>query len=235
MAPLMVGLVSTSVVTGRLITRTGRYKRYPIIGTALAGVAFVLLSTMDVTTTRVEVGAYMAVLGIGLGMIMQNLILVAQNDAPAKDLGVVTATVGFARTLGGSVGTAVFGTIMAAGLTARLRGALPADAEVDPDTVQGAPQTILAMDPEVRDAVVTAFSGSISNVFVAVVPLALLALVLMWLIPEKPLRTTAHVGSARGGAARPSGLGPAPGPSPDLDRRRRMRRLRDGVARGLRR
>ena len=197
MGPLMAGLILASVVTGRLITRTGRYKRYPIAGTALSGLAFTLLATMDVDTTRLQAGAFMALLGIGLGMVMQNLILVAQNDAPAADLGIVTATVNFTRTLGGSIGTAVFGAVMASGLTSRLRRTLPEGADVDPAAVQGTPQAILSMESDIRDAVVAAFSGSVSTVFVASVPLAAIAFVLMLLIPEHPLRETAHVGSAR--------------------------------------
>ena len=227
MGPLMAGLILASVVSGRLITRTGRYKRYPIIGTALSGVAFVLLATMDVDTPRLQAGAFMALLGIGLGMIMQNLILVAQNDAPAADLGIVTATVNFTRTLGGSIGTAVFGAVMAAGLTARLRRTLPEGADVDPAAVQGTPQTILSMEAEIRDAVVAAFSGSVSTVFLASLPLAVIAFVLMLLIPEHPLRETAHVGSARTDVPG-SGVAGTAVPPPGVTSRRRGPRRRVG-------
>ena len=197
MAPLMIGVVSATTLSGRLITRTGSYKRYPVAGMLLCGVALALLATMDVDTSRPEASAYMALLGIGLGLTLQNLILVAQNDAPADDLGVVTATVNFTRTLGGSIGTAVFGAIMAAGLTARLAGRLPSDADVDPSTVQGTPQAILSLEPQVRDVVVDAFSGAVSTVFLAAVPLAAVAFVLMLLIPEHPLRETRHVSTTR--------------------------------------
>jgi EmrB/QacA subfamily drug resistance transporter len=197
MTPLMGGIVLSSIVSGRLITRTGRYKRYPVAGTLLIAVALALLSTMDAATSRPEAGAFMAVLGIGLGMVMQNLILVAQNDVPASDLGVATATVNFTRSLGGSIGTAVFGAIMAAGLTAKLSGAVATELDIDPSALQGSPQTILALDPEVREVVVTAFSDSVSTVFLTGVPLALVAFVLMLLIPERPLRETRNIGSAR--------------------------------------
>lgn len=193
MVPLMGGFILTSMVSGRLITRTGRYKIHPVIGTGLMAVALGLLSTMDVTTSRIEAGLYTAVLGVGLGMVMQNLVLIVQNDAPAEDLGVATATVGFFRTLGGAVGTAVFGALMAAGLTSRLAGALPDGVAIDPAALQGSPATILALDPEVRDVVVDAFSGAVSEVFVAGIPLALIAFVLMLLLPERPLRETRHV------------------------------------------
>ncbi len=215
MAPLMVGVISAATVSGRLITRTGSYKRYPVIGTLLSAVALALLATMDVDTSRMEAGTYMALLGIGLGMTMQNLILVAQNDAPAENLGVVTATVNFTRTLGGAIGTAVFGAIMAAGLTARLAGRLPDGADVDPTTVQGTPQAILAMDAEVREVVVAAFSGAVSTVFLAAVPLAAVAFVLMLLIPEHPLRETRHIGATRSDVPTATGIEAAPEPYDD--------------------
>ncbi len=197
LTPLMGGMILSSVVSGRLITRTGRYKVYPLAGTLLMAFALGLLSTMDVSTSRVAAGSFMALLGIGMGMVMQNLILIAQNDAPAQDLGVATATVNFTRSLGGSVGTAVFGAIMSASLATRLRGGLPDGTDIDPSAIQGSPQTILALEPEVREVVVTAFSDSVSLVFVVGVPLSIVAFVLMLLVPEHPLRETRHVGSAR--------------------------------------
>lgn len=197
MTPLMGGIIAASTVSGRLITRTGRWRRYPIAGTLLITGALLLLSTMDATTSRPVASLYMALLGIGLGMVMQNLVLAAQNDVPAGDLGVATATVNFARSLGGSVGTAIFGAVMAAGLAARLHGALPGGVDIDPAQLQGSPATILALEPAVRDAVVTAFSGAVSTVFLFAAPLALVAFVLMVLLPDRSLRETAHVGAAR--------------------------------------
>jgi EmrB/QacA subfamily drug resistance transporter len=197
MTPLMGGIVLSSIVSGRLITRTGRYKRYPVAGTLLIALALALLSTMDASTSRPAAATFMAVLGIGLGMVMQNLILVAQNDVPAADLGVATATVNFTRSLGGSIGTAVFGAIMAAGLTARLAGVTATGLDLDPAALQGSPQTILALEPQVREVVVDAFAGAVSTVFLAGVPLALLAFVIMLLIPERPLRETRNIGTAR--------------------------------------
>ncbi len=193
MVPLMGGFVTTSMVSGRLITRTGRYKAHPVTGTMLMAVGLGLLSTMDVTTTRLEAGLLTATLGVGLGMVMQNLVLIAQNDAPMHDLGAATATIGFFRTLGGSVGTAIFGALMAAGLSSRLTGALPQGVEIDAASLQGSPAEILALEPEIRDVVVDAFSGAVSEVFLAGIPLALTAFVLMVLLPERPLRQTRHV------------------------------------------
>jgi EmrB/QacA subfamily drug resistance transporter len=211
MTPLMGGMIAASVVTGRLITRTGRYRIYPLVGTLLMAAALGLLATMDVTTSPLEAGLFMAALGTGLGMVMQNLILAAQNDAAAADLGVATATVNFTRALGGSVGTAVFGAIMAAGLATRLRGTLPAGLDVDPATLQGSPEMILGLDPQVRAVVIDAFSGAISTVFLVAVPLALIAFLLMVLLPEHPLRETRHIGAARDDVPT-TGLEPATDP-----------------------
>jgi EmrB/QacA subfamily drug resistance transporter len=219
MTPLMGGIVLSSVVSGRLITRTGRYKRYPVAGTLLVAAALALMATMDADTSRLAAGSFMAVLGIGLGMVMQNLVLVAQNDVPPTELGVATATVNFTRSLGGSIGTAVFGAIMAAGLTSRL-AASTVGIDLDPSTLRGSPQTILALEPQVREVVVTAFSGAVSTVFLAGVPLALVAFVLMLLIPEHPLRETRNVGAARDDVPA-TGLEPAADPidSREVDER----------------
>ncbi|MFO7778951.1 MAG: MDR family MFS transporter [Nitriliruptoraceae bacterium] len=195
LTPMMGGLVVTSMVSGRLISRTGRYRAHPITGTALMAIALSLMSTMDVTTSRVEAGLFTAVMGIGLGLVTQNLILIAQNDVAASDLGAATATVGFSRTLGGSIGTAVFGAVMAAGLFRRLGDVRIDGVALDPTLVQGSPATILALEPAVREAIVDAFAGALSMAFLAGVPLALLACLLLVLLPDRELRETRHVGS----------------------------------------
>ncbi len=197
MTPLMGGMIASSVISGRLITRNGRYKIYPLLGTALMTISFGLLATMTAATEPWLASVYMAVLGVGLGLVMQNLVLVVQNDAPAEDLGIATATINFTRTLGGSIGTAVFGAIMASSLATRLATGLPSDVDVDPAAVQGSPQTILALDAEIRDVVVDAFSGAVSLVFLLGLPMALVTFFLLLALPEHPLRETRHVGAAR--------------------------------------
>jgi EmrB/QacA subfamily drug resistance transporter len=192
--PLTGGFVVTSMISGRLISRTGRYRAHPITGTVLMAAALSLMSTMDVTTSRLEAGLFTAVMGVGLGLVMQNLVLIAQNDVPASDLGAATATIGFSRTLGGSIGTAVFGAVMAAELFRRLGDVQLDGVALDPALVQGSPATILALEPAVREAVVNAFAGALSMVFLAGVPLALLACLLLVLLPDQTLRETRHVG-----------------------------------------
>jgi len=201
LTPLMGGFIVTSMASGRLITRTGRYRAHPIAGTALMAVALTLMSTMDTATSRLEAGAFTALMGVGLGLVMQNLVLIAQNDVPATDLGAATATIGFSRTLGGSIGTAVLGAVLTAGLLARLDDVRIDGAVLDPTAIQGSPATILALDPAVRDQVVDAFAGALSTVFLSAVPLAVIACVLMVLLPEQPLRQTRHVGPSDDSAA----------------------------------
>ena len=202
LTPLMGGFIVTSMASGRLITRTGRYRAHPIIGTALMAVALALMSTMDTATSRPQAAAFTAIMGVGLGLVMQNLVLIAQNDVPAADLGAATATIGFSRTLGGSIGTAVLGAVMTAGLLARIDDVRIDGVVLDPAAIQGSPATILALDPVVRDQVVDAFAGALSTVFLSAVPLALIACVLMMLLPEQPLRETRHVGPADGATGR---------------------------------
>jgi EmrB/QacA subfamily drug resistance transporter len=190
--PLTGGFIITSTLSGRRISRTGRYRAHPIVGTLLMAISLTLLSTMSAATTRLEAGLYTTVMGVGLGLVMQNLILIAQNDVPAADLGAATATIGFSRTLGGSVGTAVFGAVMTTQLYRRLDGVLIDDVPLDLAAVQGSPATILALEPATREAVVDAFAGALSTVFLSGVPLAVLAFLLLLMLPDQPLRGTLH-------------------------------------------
>ena len=110
--PLMVGIVAAAATSGRLITRIGRYKLFPVIGTAVMTIGMFLLSLMDAQTTRVTASIYMAVLGIGIGLVMQVLILAVQNSVPQRDLGIATSAASLFRSLGGAFGTAMFGAIL---------------------------------------------------------------------------------------------------------------------------
>ena len=135
LVPLMFGILGSSILAGQIISRTGRYRVFPIAGMAVATLGMYLLSTLGVDSTRFESGAYMAILGIGIGMVMQILVLAVQNEAPIEDLGVATSTVGFFRAVGGSVGVAAFGALFTSRLTAIL-GA-KADLHITPEVVRG--------------------------------------------------------------------------------------------------
>ncbi len=193
--PLMAGMVATSIITGRRITRHGRYRRYPVVGMGLTVIALLLLSTMDSNTTRLVSSAFMLLLGMGIGMVMQVLVIAVQNAVEHRDLGVATSTNTFFRSLGGAFGTAIFGAILSARLNHILPRLLPAGSEgIDPALLMGSPQQIRALDSAVQAAVVEAFSHSVSAVFFWAVPIALIGFLVVLFIPELPLRDTAHVG-----------------------------------------
>src|SRR5205807_2243594 len=123
--PLMGGLLITSIASGQVITRTGLYKPFPIAGTAVMVVGLMLLSSMDASTSRLTASLNMFVLGLGLGMTMQVLVLAVQNAVDYQDLGVATSGATLFRSIGGSVGTAILGSIFANRLSAELKSALP--------------------------------------------------------------------------------------------------------------
>jgi EmrB/QacA subfamily drug resistance transporter len=193
--PLMAGLMISSITSGRLITKTGRYKRYPVIGTATIAVGLFLLSTMGVGTSRWLSSGYMVILGLGIGMIIQIMVLAVQNSVPHSDLGTATATETFTRSMGGAFGVAVFGAILTNRLVYNLDRLLPGAAQrMDLAAITGSPAAIRALPAATQTAVIQALASSIHVVFLAAVPLALLAFVVTWFLPEKPLRQTAHIG-----------------------------------------
>jgi EmrB/QacA subfamily drug resistance transporter len=209
--PLMAGLMVSSITSGRLITKNGRYKRYPVIGTATIAAGMFLLSTMDVGTSRWTSSAYMVVLGLGLGMIIQIMVLAVQNSVPHSDLGTATATETFTRSMGGAFGVAVFGAILTNRLVYNLHRLLPARSrQLDLSSITGSPAAIRALPATTQRAVIQALASSIHVLFLAAVPLALLAFVVTWFLPEKPLRQTAHIGVEGVGEELLVGLGQTP-------------------------
>jgi EmrB/QacA subfamily drug resistance transporter len=188
--PLMGGLMLSSVVSGRLIARTGRYRRYPIIGTGMTVVGLLLLSTMDSGTTEPMAAAFMAVLGLGLGMVMQVLILAVQNDAPYEDLGVATAGATLFRSIGGSLGTATLGAVFTNRLVGELDDRLPAGAGAALHSGSIDPGAVASLPGPVHEAYLAGFAGALSTVFLVAAAISVLAFALTWLIHEVPLRTT---------------------------------------------
>jgi EmrB/QacA subfamily drug resistance transporter len=185
--PLMAGIVTSSVVVGRVISRTGRYKWYPVAGTALMTVAMVLLATMDAGTSRTTASWYVALLGVGLGTVMPVMILAVQNAAEQRDLGTATSAATFARSMGGSFGVAAFGAILASRLAEQLPG-------VDPEALQASPSQLRALPPAARQAVVEAVANSLHVVFLAAIPVALAAFLVVLFLRGRPLRESAHIG-----------------------------------------
>jgi len=197
LVPMMAGVITGSIGSGRRITKTGRYKRYPVAGTAIMTVGLFLLSTMGPTTTLPTASVYMAVFGFGLGLVMQVLVIAVQNSVELSDLGVATSSTTFFRSLGGSFGTALFGAIFANRLAANLLVALPPGSG-PPGDLTRSPALIAALPPELHEPVVDAFSNALTLVFAVGIPFAVAAFALVLVMPELPLRETAHVGAKPG-------------------------------------
>jgi EmrB/QacA subfamily drug resistance transporter len=192
--PMVLGLLLTSIGSGQVIARTGRYKVFPIVGTAILAVALYLLSTMDETTATWLLNVYFFILGFSLGLIIQVLVIAVQNTVSYTDLGAATSGVTFFRTIGGSFGVSVFGAIFANQLARQLSGALagktlPKGFSVA--SVQSNSSTLKALPPELREAILHAYSLALQPVFLTAVPVAGVAFILAWFLREVPLRTAA--------------------------------------------
>jgi EmrB/QacA subfamily drug resistance transporter len=190
MIPLMGGLLVTAVLSGRAISRIGRYRPFPIAGTAVLVVGMFLLSLLGVHTPPWVASLYMVVVGVGLGLVMQVLVLAVQNDARPQEVGVATASATFFRSMGGAFGVALFGTIFATRLSHQLSGLPKAVTAHLGSGVQLDPAQIDQLPPKVHDVVLHAFAHSLSGVFLFGMALALVPFVLSWFLREKPLRTT---------------------------------------------
>ncbi len=186
--PMVVGIMGTVIPSGQLISRTGRYKVYPILGTAVVGVAVLLMSTLDTGTSIVVICGYLFLLGAGVGLIMQNLVLAVQNAFPASDVGTATSANNFFRETGATLGTAAVGAVFTHRLTDQLDSRLSAaDAKVLGSTDSLTPALVQALPDRVQDTVVLAYQQALTPVFRYLVPLFALGLVLAFLLPEKKL------------------------------------------------
>ena len=206
MLPMMVGLIGTSIASGIAITRTGRYKMFPIIGTLLTAAAMVALTSLTADTPIWLICVFLFVFGAGLGLIMQVVVLVAQNSVPAAMIGTATSTNNYFREVGASLGVAVFGTIFTSRLTANLTdvfagaGASAEDAANATSTLD--PQTLATLPDSVRDGVVTAYADALAPVFWYLLPFIGLAFILSLVLKQIPLSDVAGLvarGEAVGG------------------------------------
>jgi EmrB/QacA subfamily drug resistance transporter len=183
--PLMGGLLVTSIASGRIISKIGKYRLFPIAGTLLVGIGMLLLATLDIATPVHTMYLYMGLLGCGLGMVMQVLVLAVQNTVEFRHLGVATAGATLFRSIGGSVGVASFGAVFTNGLHARLAAVIPAGTEL-PQALS--PSTMHELPAAVRDAYLHAFAGAMHTVYLAAACVVALAFALAWLIEDVPLR-----------------------------------------------
>jgi EmrB/QacA subfamily drug resistance transporter len=191
MMPMMFGMLVTSILSGQVISRSGRYRIFPIMGTAVMSAGLYMLSRMSASTSTLLASFIMLVLGMGLGMVMQVLVIAVQNDVDYADLGVATSGATLFRLIGGSLGTAVLGAIFASRLDAILRRLLPAAALPATGASAGTNLQALAhLPPTVHAQYAQAFTISLSTVFGVATGIALLGFALTWLMPEHPLRAT---------------------------------------------
>jgi hypothetical protein len=189
MLPLMVGVLVSSIGSGQLITRYGRYKVFPIVGTALMVVGMFLLSRLAVHTSLLVTDVYMLVVGLGLGFVMQVLVLAVQNAVDYENLGVATSTATLFRSMGGTIGVPIFGAIFANQLASHLAAKLPPEAAGSLPSHLG-PQQIDRLPPAIRDPYVAAYAASLRPVFLIAGAIAALGFLVTWLLEERPLRRT---------------------------------------------
>lgn len=194
MIPMVVGMLTATVGSGRIISATGRYKIFPIIGTAVIAVGLVLLSRMSADTSYAYNALAMLVLGFGVGAVMQNLVLIVQNTAPRRHLGTATSANNYFRQIGASFGIAIGGSIFISRLNDRM-AELPPAAAAKMGELQGGeggissltPEALQALPPRAHDFIVHAFADALPPVFMYVLPLALIGFVLAFFLQEKPL------------------------------------------------
>jgi len=193
LTPLMAGLLVTSILSGQLISRLGRYRYFPIVGTAVIALAMFLLSRLEVGTSTFVAAIFALILGLGLGMVMQVLVLAVQNAVDPKDMGVATSGSTLFRQVGGSIGVALFGSIFANRVHTELAKRLPEGAKI-PKTVN--PEVIKHLPVEARAAFQDAFAAALHPVFLTAAVVCVLAFALTFLLREVPLRAKPQASEA---------------------------------------
>ncbi|MFH7600150.1 MFS transporter [Streptomyces racemochromogenes] len=191
MLPMVLGLLIASTASGQIVSRTGRWKVFPLAGTALTAVGLLLLHQLERTSSDLEMSAYFFVFGAGLGLVMQVLVLVVQNAVSYADLGVATSGATFFRSIGASFGVAIFGTIFTSRLGEKLTATLagvPLPHAVSAERIEADPRAIGALPPALRARVLDAFASAITDVFLYAVPVVLLAFLIAWFLKEDKLR-----------------------------------------------
>ncbi|MEH0146993.1 MDR family MFS transporter [Corynebacterium sp. Q4381] len=201
MLPMVIGMLATGMGVGFIISKTGRYKLYPIIGMAITAVALNMFSQLEVTTTLTRLGVYMFIFGFGLGLTMQVLVLIVQNSFPLKIVGTATSTNNFFRQIGSAIGASLSGSLFIHGMRDNLEERLPgALAQLGPEGAAygekfangGAnsltPELVTQLPAPLRDVVLSSYNDGLTPVFLLMVPLAVLSLLLLLPVKEEPLK-----------------------------------------------
>ena len=184
--PMVAGMLSTSMGSGILVGRTGRYKIFPVAGTAVMALAFLLMSRMNPSTSALLQSLYLFILGAGIGLCMQVLILIVQNTSSFEDLGVATSGVTFFRTIGSSFGAAIFGSLFTNFLHSRIGPAIAASGASP--AAASSPEALHRLPHAAAAPIVSAYAASLTQVFLWAVPVALVGFVLALFLREVPLR-----------------------------------------------
>jgi EmrB/QacA subfamily drug resistance transporter len=192
MVPLAVGVMIGSFVAGRLLSRLGRYRIFPIIGTLFVLAGMGILATLDRDTSHALVFAAMILIGTGIGLAFSIVVIASQNACDYKDLGVVTASGNFFRSLGGVLGLAAFGALLNNRLAHHFLRLVPGAAGLEPDDLFTSPERIRNLEPAVREGAIETMARSIHIVFLAALPIALIAFFVTLKLREIPLRTSVH-------------------------------------------
>jgi EmrB/QacA subfamily drug resistance transporter len=199
MLPMMAGMFTMSILSGQLLVRTGKYKIYPIIGSAILGGAFFLLSTIKVDTPYWQVAIFAWLFGTGLGLSMMTIVTPIQNAVDMRDMGVASSATTFGRSLGGAIGAALFGAIMTSRLAhyltddlAGVAGGGTHNGEININDVQA----IQALEEPTRTQVLTAYTDSIADIYLYALPMIVVAFVIILFFKEIPLRTSNHVAAS---------------------------------------
>src|SRR3984957_15806368 len=205
--PMLAGMLSTSMGSGVMAGRTGRHKIFPVAGTAVMAVGFLLMSRMNPSTSALLQSLYLFILGAGIGLCMQVLILIVQNTARFEDLGVATSGVTFFRTIGSSFGAAIFGSLFTNFLRGRIGPAIAASGA--PPAAANSPEALHRLPHAMAAPIVDAYATSLTQMFLWAVPVALVGLVLALFLPEVPLREIGNAAADLGdGFAMPTAQSP---------------------------
>jgi len=202
--PLMLGIVSMSIFSGKRITTTGKYKIFPIVGSAVMTLGLILMSTLNETTSFGVLSIYAILVGAGLGLSMQTIVIALQNSVDFQDMGIATSSNTFFRSLGGAFGTAIFGTIFSNRIAYYLQDNIASLQSTDPQSLTGFDPAkleqittntsiIATLPPTIRDTVLHSFAQTFHVVFLAAAPVTFIGFVLAFFLKEKPLQSsTAH-------------------------------------------
>jgi EmrB/QacA subfamily drug resistance transporter len=210
--PLMLGIVSTSIISGKMISKHGHYKRFPIMGSAIMTVGILLMTRLQIDTPYWQISIYAIMVGAGLGLSMQTIVIALQNSVEFKDMGVATSSNTFFRSLGSVFGTAIFGSILTNRVVHYMSSGFGDLAKTNPSALEGFDTSKLAaltnntavletFPPVIKTTALEAFVNSFHVVFYAAAPITLLGLALAFMLRETPLRTTQDYAAAREDAA----------------------------------